>query len=100
MANRKVQPISPIRLDLEWQRQREAFLDWGCEPRFPTLGDVVVTSLFFLLVWGAGTYLEHGEWSIGAAAIASVALYSFRARGFEEAYQRYLQARGWESTVV
>jgi hypothetical protein len=94
MGNKKAASSSPIRLDLEWQRQRENFLDWGCEPRFPTLVDVVVTSLFFILVWAAGVYLDHREWSIGAAAIASVALYSFRARAFEDAYQRYLRARG------
>ncbi|HWB09471.1 MAG TPA: hypothetical protein VG826_09615 [Pirellulales bacterium] len=100
MGNKQADSFSPIRLDLEWQRQRERFLDWGCEPRFPNFGDVVVISLFFLLVWGAGTYLEHGEWSVGAAAIASVALYSFRARSFEDAYQRYLRARGWQSTAA
>jgi hypothetical protein len=98
MGKKQADSTSPIRLDLEWQRQREKFLDWGCEPRFPTLGDVLVTSLFFLLVWAAGTYLGHREWSVGAAAIASVALYSSRARSFEDAYQRYLQARGWQST--
>jgi len=94
MGNKKA-ASGPIRLDLEWQRQRENFLDWGCEPRTTTLIDVVLISLFFILVWGAGTYLGHTEWSVGAAAIASVALYSLRARNFEDAYQRYLKARGF-----
>jgi hypothetical protein len=100
MGNESKQPdsASPIRLDLDWQRTRETFLDWGREPRFPKLIDVGLTSIFFVLVWVAGTWLRHAEWSVGAAAIASVALFSFRARAFNRAYQAYLRARGHIAT--
>jgi hypothetical protein len=90
----KTAESSPIRLDLDWQKERENFLDWGREPRFPTYVDVGVTSFFFVLIWVAATLLSHAEWSVGAAAIASVALFSFRARSFNRAYQAYLRARG------
>ncbi|HVX15669.1 MAG TPA: hypothetical protein VHC22_31070 [Pirellulales bacterium] len=82
-----------IRLDLDWQRRREAFLDWGREPRLPTFADVVVTSLFFLFIWGAAVSLGRIEWMAGAATIAVSALFSFRARAFDEAYATYLANR-------
>ena len=82
-----------IRLDLDWQRRREEFLDWGREPRFPTLADVVVTSVFFLFVWGAAISLGRADWVLGSAAVAIAVLFSFRARGFEEAYTAYLGQR-------
>lgn len=83
-----------IGLDLDWQQRREAFLDWGREPRFPGLADVAVTSLFFLFVWGAAVSLGRAEWVLGAATVAIAVLFSFRARGFEEAYAGYLRQRG------
>lgn len=91
---------SPIRLDIDWQRQRENFLDWGREPRFPNYIDVAITSIFFILIWGVATWLSHAEWSVGAAAIASVALFSFRARAFNRAYQAYLRARGRQAPTT
>ncbi len=82
-----------IRLDLDWQRRREAFLDWGREPRLPTFGDVFVTSLFFLFIWGAAVSLGRIEWMAGGATISVSSLYSFRARAFDNAYAAYLSNR-------
>lgn len=95
--NRRAAISTLIRLDLDWQRQREKFLDWGREPQFPTLADVVVTSLFFLFVWGAAIWLGHADWILGAAVTAIAVLFSFRARGFDEAYRTYLGARARQS---
>ncbi|HET6884546.1 MAG TPA: hypothetical protein VFI31_30610 [Pirellulales bacterium] len=101
MADRSksVEMNALIRLDLDWQRRREAFLDWGREPRFPTLADVVVTSLFFLFIWGAAICLGHADWILGAAAISISTLFSFRARGFDEAYGLYLHQRSHHSQL-
>jgi hypothetical protein len=90
---KKAEMSALIRLDLEWQSRREAFLDWGREPRFPTLADVVVTSIFFVFIWGAAVWLGHADWVLGAAAVAVATLFSFRARGFDEAYTAYLCQR-------
>lgn len=98
-APRRIELSTLIRLDLDWQHQREKFLDWGCEPRFPTLADVVITSLFFIFIWGAAIWLGHAEWILGAAGVAIAVLFSFRARGFDEAYQTYLRARAHQSQI-
>lgn len=98
-ASKRSELSALIRLDLDWQRQREKFLDWGCEPRFPTLADVVITSLFFVFIWAAAIWLGHAEWILGAAGIAITILFAFRARGFDEAYQGYLRARAQPSQL-
>ncbi|HQU44717.1 MAG TPA: hypothetical protein PK867_18020 [Pirellulales bacterium] len=92
-GNNKSEVGAIFQLDLDWQRQRETYLDWGREPQTLTVIDVVVTSLFFLFTWGAALWLGHGDWSLGAAAIAIAVLFSFRSRAFESAYRGYLHAR-------
>ncbi|HVA48578.1 MAG TPA: hypothetical protein VNH11_19590 [Pirellulales bacterium] len=92
-GNSKSETGAIFQLDLDWQRQRETFLDWGREPRALSVIDVAVTSLFFLFTWGAALWLGHGDRSVGAAAIAIVVLFSFRSRAFESAYRAYLHTR-------
>lgn len=102
MANGKAKgEISGIfQLDIDWQRQREKLLDWGREPQALTLVDVAVTVVFFLFNWAAAIWLGHDEYTIGAAAIAVVVLFSFRSRAFDSAYQTYLAARARCSQLV
>lgn len=83
-------------LDSEWQHQRERFLDWGGEPQYPTFAAVLTTAAFFLVVWVASVALARPEWLYGAASVAIVVLYSYRARSFEAAYHDYLRRRSGE----
>jgi hypothetical protein len=82
-----------LSLDLDWQAERERYLDWGAEPQPPGLPAVVATLLFFLFVWISAVCLRRPEWLCGAAAISIVALYSFRARDFDIAYGEYRRRR-------
>lgn len=84
---------SLVTLDLDWQAQRERYLDWGAEPQPPGLPSVAATLVFFVFVWISAVCLRHSEWLSGSAAIAIVALFSFRARAFDTAYAEYRRRR-------
>lgn len=84
---------SLVSLDLDWQAQRERYLDWGAEPQPPGVPAVLATLLFFVFVWVSAACLRHPEWLSGSAAVAIVALFSFRARDFDTAYTEYRRRR-------
>ena len=69
-ASKRIELSTLIRLDLDWQQQRENFLDWGCEPRFPTLADVVVTFALLRFYLGRRNLAGTCQSIIGAAGIA------------------------------
>ncbi len=81
------------RIDLEWQDEREGYLDWGREPQPLGVRAVAVVLALFTIGWGLAVNTGAGYIASTLATTTVAVLCSRRFHEFDAAHRAYLARR-------